>query len=126
MLKILGLDVNKWVVYIICIVLGTGILAGGYFIWKHNVQATAQLKFDNEQLKQVIAEQDEFIKQSKAIAESQDQFLKDLTAQNENLNANLKNLDDFLNAPLTIQQDRPSSAILKETIRQLKLLDQHK
>jgi hypothetical protein len=121
-LNILGLDVNKWVVYIICIVLGTGILAGGYFLWKHGVISTAQLKFNNEQLEKTIEDQNKFIKEKDDISAAQDKALTDATAEKDALNLQLKSLTDFLNSGETAKLDRGSSDILKTTIRKLRAI----
>lgn len=120
MLNILGLDVNKWVVYIICIVMGTGILAGGYYLWKHGIISTAQLKFNNEQLEKTIEDQNKFIKEKDDISTAQDQAITDMTAEKDALNLRLKALTDYLNSGDTAKLDRGSSELLKTTIRKLR------
>lgn len=122
MLNLLGINVNQWVIYIICIVLGAAIIFGGYFWWKHDVTSVAQLQFDNAQLKQSLADKQKFIDQMNAINAAQSKSVTDLTTFNAALANNLKDLGTYLGSPTATKDDRTSSPVLKNTLTRLKAI----
>src|SRR5256885_7474798 len=120
MLKLLGIDVNQMVIYIVGFLIIAALVVGGYLYWKHNVTTTAQLKFNNQQLEQTIKDQQEFIDQTKKINDDQNQIIIDLNKTNAELALKLKDVDDFLNSPDAEKSNRESSDVIKETIKRLK------
>lgn len=120
MLKLLGIDVNQMVIYIAGFLIVAGLIAGGYWYWKHNVEATAALKFNNEQLEQTVKDKDQLITSMKAIDDAREKAILDLQKQKEAVDAQLKDVEDYLDSDDATKADRPSSDVLKETIRKLR------
>ena len=114
-----GINLTKVIIYIAGMVLIVGLIVGGYLYWKHDVQANADLQLENVQLKQTIADQQNYITQLNAINAANQQSITDLQTANTQVNAQLKSVEDYLYNPSTAKDDRPSSVILQETIRQL-------
>jgi Tfp pilus assembly protein PilO len=122
MLKLIGINVDKWVEYAIIALVAVGLVVGGYFYWKHGVTETAQISFNNEQLKQTLKDKEEYINQLEAIDKARQQAIVDLNKQKDDLSAQLKDLDDYLNSADAAKDDRESSAVLKKTIQKLRKL----
>lgn len=120
MLKLLGIDVNKWVIYIAGFLIIAAMVVGGYLYWKHNVTTTAQLKFNNQQLEQTVKDQEAFIAQTKALSDIQNQLVIELNDKNVELSGKLIDIDNFLNSPEAEKTNRESSDVIKETIKRLK------
>ncbi|MGZ4849818.1 MAG: hypothetical protein ACXV2C_00365 [Candidatus Bathyarchaeia archaeon] len=122
MLNIFGIDVNKWVMYAIGIILGACIAGGVYLYWKHDITSAAQTQFNNAQLEKTIQEQNDYINKTKAINAAQEKTLNDLAAQNSQLTDKLKDVNDYLGSSDAMKDDRPSSKVLKTTIQKLRAI----
>ena len=122
MLKLIGINVDKWVEYLIIAAVVLALLVGGYLYWKHNVTAQAQLAFNNAQLEQTVKDQNEEIARIKAINQASEQAIVNLNKQKDELNSKLRELDDFLNSEEATKADRESSSVLKKTIEKLRKL----
>jgi hypothetical protein len=122
MLKLLGFDVNKWVIYAIGLVVGVVSLAGVYLFWKHNITAAAQLRFNNKQLEQTIKDKDQFIANLERLSKLNEEAIVELNKQKGELDVKFKDLQDYLNSEEARKDDRDSSQVLKKTIEKLRKL----
>lgn len=114
-----GIDLNKIIIYVIGIVIAIVVVVGGYFIWKHNVEKQIQLKFNNEQLQQVVKDQQKYIDQLNTINKNQEYIIANLSKQTTELNGKLKDLDGYLNSNDARKDDRPASKVLRQTLKDL-------
>jgi uncharacterized protein YejL (UPF0352 family) len=112
----------RWLMYAISALVGATMLGGAYWVWKNKIENNAQLKYNNEQLEQVIKEQTEYIEKSKAVAELQAEVIRNNIKEREALNRELEQIQEYINSPEAATSDRPSSEVIKETIRQLRKL----
>lgn len=71
------------------------------------------------QLEQVVTDQRRFIQQLEAVNNLQLEALGALQRQNDTLNARLRRVTDYLNSPQAQANNRASSEVLRNTIRQL-------
>ncbi len=87
--------------------------------YKRDVKRGAQLEWNNKQLELVLDEQKKYSEQLAEIAANQGALLDDMKTKNDELNQKLSTLDQYLNSKQAEQDDRPSSNVLKETVKQL-------
>ena len=114
-----GLNINKYIVYIIIAGLSIAGIIGYLAIWRHNIRQQAMLEFNNKQLEQVVKDQQNVIKQLKDIENIQQNVVDSLNKNNEDLNNRLSNLETYLNSDEANKDSRPSSKVLKNTIKEL-------
>ncbi len=112
------LGVKKIFVYLLIALASIGTLTATYYVWRHNVEQRALMKYNLEQLQQIANEQAEFINSQKEIAEQSAATAKALVERNETLDRRMSSIDRHLNS--MVNQDRPSSEILKQTIERLR------
>jgi Tfp pilus assembly protein PilN len=105
--------------YIAAFVVLSGVLTGIYYGWKHTVEQQALLEFNQKQLEQVIRDQQDFQSKMSAVEDKQKNIVEDLTKQNDEINRQLKDINEYLSSAEAKKIDRPSSVILKNTINQI-------
>lgn len=96
-----------------------GILLGLYKIHNDGIRREAVAEQNRRQLEQVVTDQRRFIQQLEAVNNLQLETLGALQRQNDSLNARLRRVTDYLNSPQAQTNNRPSSEVLRNTVRQL-------
>lgn len=92
---------------------------GGYKYWENQVEQKALIEWNNAQLEQVIKDQERFIKQLEALTLVQKQIIETTKAANAEIDEKVEEIQEYLGSDEALQSNRPSSDILKETIRRL-------
>ncbi len=96
-----------------------GFTLGGYQIWKNQVEQAALLKFNQKQMEQVVKDQQKYIQEIQALQEQEKLLTEQLNQKNDTIDKLSQDVSNWLNSPAAQQQDRPSSSLLKETIKRL-------
>jgi uncharacterized protein HemX len=91
-------------------------LVGGYFGWKWKVKNEARAVFQAEQLKQALKDNEKFRLQMEEIDRNRQAIIDDLNKKNDELEAQNRSITDWIDSEGK-KSDRPSSEVLKETIR---------
>jgi hypothetical protein len=79
----------------------------------------SSLKAANAQYQQVVVDQKEFIKHQDALMVFQSQSITSFAKKTEDTVKQYTTVNDYLNSKEAVANDRPSSDILKETVRKL-------
>ncbi len=119
LIAFLGSPFGKIVGWIVGALLLAGIATGGYFLWKNQVENRVLYEYNLKQAEQAAKDRAEFIEKIKEITIAQEEILEQLRQKNQESNALKDSIDEYLQSEEANQYDRPSSEILKETIRRL-------
>lgn len=95
---------------------------GGYLMWKKSIEAAALLKFNTAQLEQIARDAERLAAQTEKIALTVKQLNEDMEKSRLELEAQLTGIEDFLNSPEVVDEERGgglSSPVLRETVRRL-------
>ena len=116
----LGTPLGKIVGY-----LGAGIalalvIWAGIAIHDSNVRKEALAKYNQTQIEQNLKDTKALIEETKKINENQNKIILEVQSKNQKLDEALSKIDNYLNEPETIKQDKESSNILKNTIKSLR------
>jgi len=95
------------------------IATSGIMMWEHTIKQEAQLEFNNLQLQQVLDQQQKFISDMQKINDNQKNVLQDLNTQNNELQAHISNIESYLASTQAKKDSRPSSTVIKNTIKKL-------
>jgi len=90
-----------------------------YFWWEHSVEQKALLKFNQNQLIQLLKDQRELDNKLKDVRKIQDQILENEKQFKQNLDKKLSGINNFLGSDEAKRLDRPASEILKKTLREI-------
>ncbi len=110
---------GKWALIGAAVLIVVGLIAGGIYAWKYKIQAEQAAKDQNIILQQVIEEQTVWIQKTKELQAAQDAATKDLQDQIKSVQDDTKKINDYLDSPDAKKNDKPSSEIIKEVLRQL-------
>jgi Fe2+ transport system protein B len=97
-----------------------GILSGIYYSWRSSIEREALLEYNQKQLEQTIKDQEEFRIKMLAIQKSQDEIVNENNKSRKIFDDQIKTTDEYLESTAVKNADKPSSDILKETIKKLK------
>lgn len=95
------------------------IATSGMLMWQHTIKQEAQLEFNNLQLQQVLDQQQKFMSNMQKVNEDQKNVLQDLNNQNNQLQTYITNIELYLNSTQAKKDNRPSSVVIKNTIKKL-------
>lgn len=98
----------------------TAIFAGLYFHWENKIRQEALAAYNQKQLEQIIQDQQLYITQTKQLQDQLDQINSALNSQTQQLNDKVDGINQYLASPEAAKTDRPSSEIIKETVRRLR------
>lgn len=112
-----GLD--KYVIYGILAAITIAVFSTFVIMWKSSIKQSALLEYNNKQLETVMKEQQKFIDNMNKIYNVQKETLDLMNKKNNELADQLQDIEIYLNSDQTNKEDRPSSNILKETIKKL-------
>jgi uncharacterized coiled-coil protein SlyX len=110
---------NKYIVYGVIALIASAIIATYIYSWKASIRREALLEFNNNQLEQTIREQEKTIANMKAITDSQRVIIDSMQKKNEEVSKQLAEIEEYLNSEEVKKTDRPTSSVIKETIRRL-------
>lgn len=99
--------------------LGALSLVGVYFGWKYKIKNEARAQFQAEQLRQALEDNEKFRKQMEEIDRNRQVVIEQLHRTNVELERQNRSITDWLDSEEGRKGDRPSSEILKETIRRM-------
>lgn len=108
----------RYIVYLLLFLAG-----GGYLTYKHieavkDAERYALAKYNITQLEQIVKDKDTYIRQLEAINQSKSKIVADLTDKNSALTNKIHDIMVEVNK----SEDRESSVVLKNTIRELEKL----
>ena len=109
---------NKFTIYGIIIAVSISIFTTFVLMWKQSIRQQALLEANNRQLTQIVKDQEQFIKKMNEIYQIQKDSIESINKKNEELRNQLSSLEVYLSSD-TIQGNRASSEVLRETIKQL-------
>lgn len=89
-----------------------------YFWWEGNVRSRALLEFNQSQMEEVIKNQQELRQKLDDVRQVQDQILENEKQFKQNLDKKLSGITGFLASDEAKKLDRPSSEVLKRTIKE--------
>lgn len=95
------------------------IVVGLYYTNMSDIKKIALMEYNREQLEQNVKDQQILMVQQRDVYDQQTQVTKLLIDQNDKLNARLESIDTYLNSDAAKKSDKPSSDVLKNTIRML-------
>lgn len=110
---------NKTIVAICAVCALITLIITSVAAWKREVKRDALLEWNKTQLETVLNEQKKYDAAMKDVAENQAALLEAMTLKNQELQTSLGDLQVYLDSKETAKADRPSSPILKETVKQL-------
>ncbi len=96
-----------------------GVLLGLYKLHNDSIRREALAVYNRTQLEQLLKDQRDFISKMNELSELQKRTIVDLQKQNDMLNTKLSVVDTYLSSQEARNADKPSSEVLKNTIRQL-------
>ena len=95
-------------------------VSGIYFYWKHQIEQQALMEYNQKQLEQIVKDQEAFANKMTEVDQKQQAIETDLVKQNEEINNQLKDIQAYLYSTETKALEKPASAILKNTVNQIK------
>jgi hypothetical protein len=114
MLGLFGL--NKVILYVIGALLLTGAIATTYYVWKRDIEHTAVLEFNRQQLEQNVRDQAEFIRRQEELADQQRRAAMELAEQGRRLQGRVNSINQMINQA----EDGPVPNVIRQTIERLK------
>jgi hypothetical protein len=115
---------NKIALYLIIATFLSGALGSAYYVWKKNIEHAALLEFNKAQMEQTLKDQQKFIEQQQQISDQTRKAVTDMQNSNVTLRNKIMGINSSLDNISKSGGDRPSSSILKDTVRQLRALQQ--
>lgn len=109
---------NKYIIYAILVAVSISIFTTFVLMWKNSIRQQALLEANNKQLTQLVKDQEHFIKKMNEIYQIQKDSIETINKKNEELRTQLSSLEVYLSSD-TVQGNRASSEVLRETIKQL-------
>lgn len=105
--------------YLLIFALVIGMLVLGYFVIT-NTAKQAQLSADQAiELQQALKQSNETLKQTQDLLTQNNQALTDFNTQVNSINDSFSTIKDTLKTPEVIKEDRPSSDLIKNTLKQI-------
>lgn len=106
-------------IYAIGALLAAGVIFGIYYTWKSNIERTALLEYNQKQLEQAIKDQNELKRKIQLLEGIQVAIIKQTDEDRKLYEDKMKSVDEYLQSLDARKADRPSSSVLKNTIKQL-------
>ena len=108
--------------YAVGALLAAGVLFGIYYSWKSNIEYTALLEYNQKQLEQSLKDQEALKKKLSDIEKKQAEIIKQTEEDRRLYEEKMKSVDEYLGSLEARKADRPSSDVLKETVKKLRSL----
>jgi hypothetical protein len=115
-LKLIGLDQYKYLVYAGAVVLSIAFIGAAYYIWKHNVQHAATLEYEKKQLEESLKTNEKYIQEQQELMEQQKIAAEELARKAVSNRARSVQVKRFIdNSP-----DSPAPDVIRQTIENLR------
>jgi len=105
--------------YIFIGILVFGALSAGYYSWRKGIEREALLEYNQAQLEQNIKDQQALKEKLENITHKQKEIEQANSADKKIFNDKIGNISNDLNSAETVATDKPSSQILKDTVKKL-------
>jgi hypothetical protein len=105
--------------YLIAAAVLVSVLSGGYLAWKRSVQQDAVAQWTMQQLKQIAEDQRRFAEQQREMLETAKELRIEMAQKQKALEDKLGPVEKWIESSEAAKSDRPSSQLLKETVRRL-------
>lgn len=106
-------------IYAIGALLAAGVIFGIYYTWKSNIERAALLEYNQKQLEQSLKDSENLKKKLNDIEKKQGEIIKQTEEDRKAYEEKIKSVDEYLSSLEVRKADRPSSDVLKNTIKQL-------
>ena len=106
-------------IYIFIAMAFIGSITAAYYGWKRSVEQQALMEFNQKQMEQTLRDQQEFLAKQQSIARQQAESAAALEEQNRKLSQKISSVNSYLTSAAAKSSDRPSSEVLKQTVKQL-------
>ena len=116
---------NKIALYLIIATFLSGALGTAYYVWKKNIEHAALLEFNQKQMQQTLKDQQKFIEQQQQISDQARSAVQEMKNNNVTLRNKIMGINNYLDNSSKSGGDKPSSEVLKETVRRLKRSEEH-
>lgn len=97
-----------------------GTLTATYYSWRKSIERQALLEFNQKQLEQTVTDQAEFRRKMQEIADKQEEIIKKNAEDRRAFEDKINAAQSFIESDEARKSDRPSSELLKETVKRLK------
>lgn len=111
--------IGKMALWGVGALVGIGALTAVYFSFVHQIEGRVLAEQRVTQLEQTVKDQDNTIQRQKALMLLQAATSKKLDEEIEKLNDNASTVTEWITSPEALESDRPSSLILRNTIKKL-------
>jgi hypothetical protein len=113
---------GKIAMYAIVALFLAGLIWAGVAHYDKIITENAYLKHANQQLMQTVADKEKEIQDTRDLLTLQSSSIDSLQQSIDDITKKYGTLEEYLNSQDAAKSDRPSSDILKETVRRLKEL----
>ena len=117
-----GLD--RIAIYVIIAGLLAGMATAAYLGWEHVIEQRALAASNQAQMEQTLRDQQKYIQQQQDLNDSARDAVRQMENNNASMRRQLGSVNTYLNSPQARTADRPTSDVLKQTINQLRSLQQ--
>jgi uncharacterized protein HemX len=121
---LLSLIGSKNLIYVGAALAAVTLLTGVYLFWKRSIELEALQDFNRQQLEQTVRDQELFRQRQSELEEQQRIISRNLAAENNRLRTRVESIQGVLSSQEAIANDRPASDILRQTIDELRNLQQ--
>ena len=111
--------VGKWALIGGAILIVISLAVGGFYAMKFKIQSAQKAADQNIILQQALEEQADFIQKTKDLQAAQEAATKELQDQLKAVQDENKQIKDYLESDVAKKNDKPSSDLIKEVIKQL-------
>jgi uncharacterized protein HemX len=123
-IMLLSLIGSKNLIYVGAALAAVTLLTGVYLFWKRSIELEALQDFNRQQLEQTVRDQELFRQRQSELEEQQRIISRNLAAENNRLRTRVESIQGVLSSQEAIANDRPASDILRQTIDELRNLQQ--
>ena len=92
---------------------------GAYELWEYKTERAALDRFNKSQIEQVLKDRDALIREMEETRRIAERAQEGLRKANEEMERSIRVVEEFLNSPDAVRQDKPASPLLRDTIRKL-------
>lgn len=111
---------NRLAIIIVGSIILFGTLTGIYYSWRKGIEREALLEYNQKQLEQNLKDQEELRKKMEAVTQQQEEIRKKTEEDKKAFENKINNAREYINTEEAKKSDRPSSEILKQTVKKLK------
>jgi predicted membrane protein len=110
---------NKFTIYGFILAAILGMFGSAVHMWVNTIKQEAQLEFNNKQIQLVLDQQKQFMDNMQKVNEDQKTAIQDLNTQNTELESHINDIQSYLASEQAQKDSRPSSPVIKNTIKKM-------